>query len=132
VTNGPLRRRSICAGQEFLHLAPCSPTLASTLRRIVEEAESRSADRDEQIEAARDVFYRGVVADAIVQYVTSTRVMDTSGRRHGGLLSGDDLAAYRAELEGPATLGNDRRTEVFLLRRRTRSRRAKPERLCRA
>jgi gamma-glutamyltranspeptidase / glutathione hydrolase len=30
--------------------------------------------------------------------------MDTSGRRHGGLLSGDDLAAYRAELEGPATL----------------------------
>src|SRR5918995_1442278 len=38
------------------------------------------------------------------QFATSTRVMDTSGRRHGGLLSGDDLAAYRAELEGPATL----------------------------
>ena len=37
-------------------------------------------------------------------YVTSTRVMDTSGRRHGGLLGGDDFAAYRAELEGPATL----------------------------
>jgi gamma-glutamyltranspeptidase len=34
------------------------------------------------------------VTEAIVQYVTSTRVMDTSGRRHAGVLSGDDLAAY--------------------------------------
>src|SRR5215207_11672026 len=81
-----------------------NPDLAGTFRRIVEEAESRSADRDEQIEAARDAFYRGFVAEAIVQYVTSTRVMDTSGRRHRGLLSGDDLAAFRVELEGPATL----------------------------
>src|SRR5215204_2813978 len=81
-----------------------NPDLASTFSRIVDEAESRSADRDEQIEAARDAFYRGFIAEAIVQYVTSTRVMDTSSRRHRGLLSGDDLAAYRAELEGPATL----------------------------
>ena len=81
-----------------------NPSLASTFRRIVEEAESRSADRDEQIEAARDAFYRGFVAEAIGQYATSTRVMDTSGRRHRGLLSADDLAAYRAELEEPATL----------------------------
>src|SRR5215211_7684686 len=36
-----------------------NPDLASTFRRIVKEAESRSADRDEQIEAARDAFYRG-------------------------------------------------------------------------
>src|SRR5918993_593628 len=81
-----------------------NPDLAGTFRRIVEEAESRSADRDEQIEAARDAFYLGFVAEAIVRYVTSTRVMDTSGRRHGGLLRADDFAAYRAELEGPATL----------------------------
>jgi gamma-glutamyltranspeptidase/glutathione hydrolase len=81
-----------------------NPDLASTFRRIVEEAESRSADRDEQIEAARDVFYRGFVAETIEQYVTSTQVMDTSGRRHRGLLSGDDIAAYGAELEAPATL----------------------------
>jgi gamma-glutamyltranspeptidase/glutathione hydrolase len=81
-----------------------NPDLARTFRRIVEEAESRSNDRDEQIEAARDAFYRGFVAETIGQYVTSTLVMDTSGRRHKGLLSGDDLAAYRAEPEGPATL----------------------------
>jgi gamma-glutamyltranspeptidase / glutathione hydrolase len=81
-----------------------NPDLASTFRRILERAESRSADRDEQIEAARDAFYRGFVAETIEQYVTSTLVMDTSGRRHKGLLSSDDLAAYRAELEAPATL----------------------------
>ena len=81
-----------------------NPDLARTYRRIVDEAESRSADRDEQIEAARDAFYRGFVAEAIERYVSSARVMDTSGRRHGGLLTTEDLAAYGAELEGPATL----------------------------
>jgi gamma-glutamyltranspeptidase/glutathione hydrolase len=81
-----------------------NPDLARTYRRIVEEAESKSADRDEQIQAARDAFYRGFVAEAIEEYVTSTRVMDTSGRRHAGLLGGDDLADYRAEIESPATL----------------------------
>ena len=81
-----------------------NPDLARTFRRILEEAESRSKDRDGQIEAARDAFYRGFVAETIEQYVTSTRVMDTSGRRHSGLLSGDDLAAYSAGLEAPATL----------------------------
>jgi gamma-glutamyltranspeptidase / glutathione hydrolase len=81
-----------------------NPDLAGTFRRIVEEAESKSTDRDEQIEAARDAFYRGFVAETIEQYVSSTRVMDTSGRRHTGLLGGDDLAAYSAELEAPATL----------------------------
>jgi gamma-glutamyltranspeptidase/glutathione hydrolase len=81
-----------------------NPDLAGTFRRIVEEAESRSADREGQIEAARDAFYRGFVAEAIGEYVTSARVMDTSGRRHGGLLGGGDLADYSAELEAPATL----------------------------
>jgi gamma-glutamyltranspeptidase / glutathione hydrolase len=81
-----------------------NPDLAVTYRRVLEEAESRSSDRDEQIEAARDVFYRGFVAEAIEAYVSSAKVMDTSGRRHAGLLNGDDLAAYTAGLEEPATL----------------------------
>src|SRR5215208_6301709 len=79
-----------------------NPDLAYTFRRIVKVAESKSTDRDEQIEAAREAFYRGFVAETIERYVASTRVMDTSGRRHRGLLGGDDLAAYSAELEAPA------------------------------
>jgi len=81
-----------------------NPDLAATYRRILEEAEARSGDRDGQIEAARDVFYRGFVAEAIDRYASSETVMDTSGRRHAGLLGGDDLAAYAAGLEEPATL----------------------------
>src|SRR5215211_8727528 len=47
-----------------------NPDLARTYGRVVEEAESRSADRDEQIDAARDAFYRGFVAEAIERYVS--------------------------------------------------------------
>jgi gamma-glutamyltranspeptidase/glutathione hydrolase len=81
-----------------------NPGLARTYRRIVEEAEAETADRDGQIEAARDAFYRGFVAEAIGDFLASAEVMDTSGRRHGGLLTGDDLAGYRAKLEEPVTL----------------------------
>ena len=68
-------------------------TLAGTLRRIVREAEAAAPDRDGQIEAARDVFLRGFVAEAIDAHVR-TPVLDSSGgaprraahgRRPGGL-----------------------------------------------
>jgi gamma-glutamyltranspeptidase/glutathione hydrolase len=81
-----------------------NPDLARAYRRIVEEAEAKTSDRDEQIQAARDAFYRGFVADAIDGWATATQVMDTSGRRNRGLLTGDDLADYEAKLEEPVTL----------------------------
>lgn len=81
-----------------------NPDLARTYRRVVEEAEARTGDRDEQIQAARDIFYKGFIADTIDGWAATTQVMDTSGRRHAGLLTGDDLAGYRAELEEPVYL----------------------------
>ncbi len=81
-----------------------NPDLALTYRRVLEEAEARSSDRDEQIQAAKDAFYRGFVAEAIDGWVSATQAMDTSGRRHRGLLTGDDLSSYRAAIEEPATL----------------------------
>ena len=42
-----------------------NPVLAATYRRVVDEAEAASSGREGQIAAARDVFYRGVVADQI-------------------------------------------------------------------
>ena len=53
------------------------------------------ADRDEQIQAARDAWYRGFVAEAIDAFVRETEVMDSSGRRHRGLLTADDLAGSK-------------------------------------
>jgi gamma-glutamyltranspeptidase/glutathione hydrolase len=76
-----------------------NPALAATYRRIVAEAEAATRDRDEQIRVARDVFYRGFVADAIDTWVRNTEVLDTSGRRHRGLLTAADMDAYEARLE---------------------------------
>ena len=68
-----------------------NPALAATYRRIVEE--SRGGSREEEIERARRVFYEGFVAEEIDRFCAA----------EGGLLTGDDLAAWRATLEPPAT-----------------------------
>ncbi|GAB2692244.1 gamma-glutamyltransferase family protein [Thalassiella azotivora] len=76
--------------------------LAETYERVVAEAEAAGPDRDTQYDAALDAWYRGFVAESVDAFCRTTSWMDTSGRRHGGLLTGDDLAAWRATVEEPA------------------------------
>jgi gamma-glutamyltranspeptidase/glutathione hydrolase len=80
-----------------------NPALAATYQRILDEAETASADRDEQIEAARRVYYEGFVAETIAAYVASADVMDVTGEPHRGLLSYADLAGWHPRLEEPLT-----------------------------
>jgi gamma-glutamyltranspeptidase/glutathione hydrolase len=80
-----------------------NPALAATYRRVLDEAEAASGDRDEQIDAARRVFYEGFVAETIATFAASAEVMDTTGTPHRGLLSYADMAAWRARLEEPLT-----------------------------
>ena len=80
-----------------------NPDLALTYSRIVREAEVAGRGRDDQIEAARRLFYGGFVAEAIERFCAGTEVVDTSGRRHRGLLTGDDLARWQATYEDPIT-----------------------------
>ena len=80
-----------------------NPALAATYQRILQEAEAASHDRDEQIEAARRVYYEGFVAETIAAYVASTEVMDVTGQPHRGLLSYSDLAGWHPRLEEPLT-----------------------------
>ena len=80
-----------------------NPALAETYARIAREAEAATSDRDGQIEHARAAFYEGWVAEAIVAFM-ATEVLDASGRRHRGLLSGSDLAGWEATVEPSATL----------------------------
>ncbi|HEU5361931.1 MAG TPA: gamma-glutamyltransferase family protein [Gaiellaceae bacterium] len=61
--------------------------LAATWRRLLDESGGT-------VEGARRVFYEGFVADEI----------DRFSREHDGLLTGDDLAGWRASLEPPATI----------------------------
>jgi len=81
-----------------------NPDLAAAYGRLLAEAEAASADRSAQIEAARRVFYEGFVAAAIAEFLARAEVMDVTGRPQRGLLTGDDLAAWRASAEAPATL----------------------------
>jgi gamma-glutamyltranspeptidase / glutathione hydrolase len=83
-----------------------NPALAATWRRLLAEAEAASSTRDGQIEAALAAFYEGFVAEAIAGYLAGAEVMDVSGRRHRGLLDGDDLAGWRATVEEPVSVSH--------------------------
>jgi gamma-glutamyltranspeptidase / glutathione hydrolase len=73
--------------------------LAAAWRRLLAEAEAASSDREVQVEAALHAFYQGFVAEAIDSFSRGNEVMDVTGRRHSGLLTGDDLARWSASLE---------------------------------
>jgi gamma-glutamyltranspeptidase/glutathione hydrolase len=75
--------------------------LARTYRRLVEEAEAAGPGRDAQIEAARRAWREGFVGEAIARFASETAAMDSSGERHRGVLTGDDLVAWEASWERP-------------------------------
>ncbi|MFZ0048395.1 MAG: gamma-glutamyltransferase family protein [Streptosporangiaceae bacterium] len=77
--------------------------LAAVYQRILTEAEHAGPGREQQIEAARQAFYTGFVAEAIVSYLARAEVMDVTGQPHRGLLTGADLAAWQASAEQPVT-----------------------------
>ncbi|AOB32205.1 gamma-glutamyltransferase [Bordetella sp. H567] len=79
-----------------------NPRLAQTWQRVLREAESAGADRQRQIEAARDAFYRGFVAEAIDRFARLS-FMDESGSPHAGVITADDVASWSATYEAPRT-----------------------------
>jgi gamma-glutamyltranspeptidase/glutathione hydrolase len=78
-----------------------NPALAETYGRILAAAEDAGGDREAQIEAARRAWYQGFVAAAIDRFCREEAVLDSSGRRHRGLLTGHDLAGWEARVEAP-------------------------------
>lgn len=80
-----------------------TPTIGATYRRILAEVRG-TADRSEQCDRARLAFYHGFVADAIDQFFRNESALDTSGRRHHGLLTADDLARWEPSYENAVSL----------------------------
>lgn len=78
------------------------PGLAATWSRLLATAESSGRDREGQIEAARDAWYRGFVAEEI-EHFCRTRVRDETGTDHAGLLTAQDLATWSATYEPALT-----------------------------
>ena len=85
-------------------------TLAETYTRVLREAEGAGADRVRQIERARKVWSQGFVAEAIDNYFRTQEVMDVTGERHRGVLTGADIARWQAQVEPPLTYDYGRYT----------------------
>ncbi|MGP4111179.1 gamma-glutamyltransferase family protein [Streptomyces sp. 4N509B] len=72
--------------------------LAATWRRMV--SESSGVDREARIEAARRIWREGFIGEAIAAHAARP-AMDSSGERHAGVLTGEDLARWEATYEEP-------------------------------
>lgn len=87
------------AGHRF-----ANPLLGATYARILEESAGAPGGREGRIRRCVEVFYEGFVAEAVDRFVSATRVLDDSGGRHGGLLTGHDLAVWSAGFEDPVAI----------------------------
>ncbi|GGP38174.1 gamma-glutamyltransferase [Streptomyces abikoensis] len=79
-----------------------NPALAATWRRLLAEAEAAGPGRETRIDAARRIWREGFIAEALVR-AAARPTLDTSGERHTGTLTGDDLARHHAGYEDPVT-----------------------------
>jgi gamma-glutamyltranspeptidase/glutathione hydrolase len=77
---------------------------------VVAHAEQIGGGREGELRAARDAWYSGFVAEAVVAHCQGEPSLDSSGERHRGLLDGDDFASWEATVEGPATFDFGRHT----------------------
>ncbi|MDT0387885.1 gamma-glutamyltransferase family protein [Streptomyces dubilierae] len=78
-----------------------NPALAATWKRLLAET-AGAGDREARIDAARQVWRTGFIAEALVRQAARP-TLDTSGTHHTGTLTADDLAAWSATWEAPAT-----------------------------
>ncbi|MDN0200804.1 gamma-glutamyltransferase [Streptomyces sp. S.PNR 29] len=78
-----------------------NPALAATWKRLLAET-AGAGDREARIEAAREVWRTGFIADALVRQAQRP-TLDTSGERHSGTLTAADLAGWSATYETPVT-----------------------------
>jgi gamma-glutamyltranspeptidase/glutathione hydrolase len=81
----------------------CNPVLADFWGRLLSEAESARGGREAEIEAARTAFYEGFVGEAVDAFMANACVIDSTGVRRKGVLSGDDMARWRATVEAPVS-----------------------------
>lgn len=86
------------AGRRFRY-----PALAALYGNVLREAEAAGDERDRQIEAAHEAWYQGFVAEAIDDYLAHATPVDLTGQRHGGLLTGADMANWRPRAEATIT-----------------------------
>ncbi|KUN88587.1 gamma-glutamyltransferase family protein [Streptomyces griseoruber] len=78
-----------------------NPALAATWQRLL-AGTAGAGGREARIEAAREVWRTGFIAEALVRQAARP-TLDTSGAHHTGTLTAADLAGWSATYETPAT-----------------------------
>lgn len=78
-----------------------NPDLSATWKKVV--AAAQGPTREARIDAARNCFYRGFIAERISAFCAETKAMDASGTPHSGVLNAADMAGYAAHFEAPQT-----------------------------
>ncbi|HEX5319551.1 MAG TPA: gamma-glutamyltransferase family protein [Stellaceae bacterium] len=78
-----------------------NPGLAATYKRVLAESEAGGGSREARIDRARNAWYRGFVAEATEAFCKKDKIFDSSGRRHFGVLTADDMARWQAPVEAP-------------------------------
>jgi gamma-glutamyltranspeptidase/glutathione hydrolase len=70
------------------------PNLAAMFRRLIETERQTPGTREQKLQAARDRFYKGDIADELAAYYI----------KNGGFLRKADLAAHETRVEDPVTV----------------------------
>jgi gamma-glutamyltranspeptidase/glutathione hydrolase len=82
-----------------------NPDWAATLKKVLDaEARERPRGREAAIQAAIDYWYKGDVAERIVDYMQKTSIRDASGKKNHGLLRKEDFAEWKPQLDGYVTI----------------------------
>ncbi len=76
------------------HKEPWHKKLAITFRRLIETEKTTTGSRQQKLQAARDRFYKGDIADQLVAFYT----------KNGGFLRKEDLAAHITRIEDPVKI----------------------------
>lgn len=86
------------ANGDTIHL----PDLASTLQTLSDAYEEAEGERSARVQAARDYYYRGPIAEAVVAF----------SEENGGYYTLDDFAKFAAEIVTPVSI-NYRGVDVY-------------------
>lgn len=81
-----------------------NPDLANTWKKLCETEQAAlkaGKTRSEALKAARDRFYKGDIAEAIVKFQKENKFLDDTGEEHYGNLTLEDFASYSAKLREP-------------------------------
>jgi len=78
--------------------------LAGMFRMLVDaEYGEQRRGRRKALSAARDAFYKGEIAERILAFITENSIPDSTGKRHGGLITKEDLRNYATRVEEPVS-----------------------------